>query len=253
MWQPQGDKLNNTDRLGSLQPVTILSDNPKTFTCRDPNEDLLLAYQCGQEGKMRRYIVVPTSDQVVEQMFAGTQDLRTSLTQVRTWLVDVEDSGKVLAAWKSDLAKIPGDAVPKAGAAPAAPEALSLPIVSQPLTLTYWAPMSTNVAPTMKSFGEIACYVELEKRTGIHLDFQHPPLQQEQDQFSAQTADVLPENVRYVFHLVGQLVPGYRQKNGTQRHRLDNHVAYSAKYLRDFTVGPISVKFGIDKSGDLRI
>jgi putative aldouronate transport system substrate-binding protein len=74
--------------------------------------------------------------------------------------------------------------VPKAGAAPAAPEVLSLPIVSQPLTLTYWAPMSTNVAPTMKSFGEIAACVELEKRTGIHLEFQHPPLQQEQDQFN---------------------------------------------------------------------
>jgi putative aldouronate transport system substrate-binding protein len=36
----------------------------------------------------------------------------------------------------------------------------------------------------MKSFGEIACYVELEKRTGIHLEFTHPPLQQEQDQFN---------------------------------------------------------------------
>src|ERR1051326_5448678 len=52
------------------------------------------------------------------------------------------------------------------------PEPLNLPIVSQPLTLSYWAPMSTNVAPTMKSFGEIACYVELEKRTGVHLEFQ---------------------------------------------------------------------------------
>src|SRR4051794_34890014 len=75
-------------------------------------------------------------------------------------------------------------AVAKAGAAAAAPEALSLPIVNQPLTLTYWAPMSTNVAPTMKSFGEMGCYLELEKRTGIHLEFQHPPLQQEQDQFN---------------------------------------------------------------------
>ena len=79
---------------------------------------------------------------------------------------------------------------PAAGATPGPaqagqkPEALALPVVSQPLTLTYWAPMSSNVAASMKSFGEIACYVELEKRTGIHLDFQHPPLQQEQDQFN---------------------------------------------------------------------
>ena len=64
------------------------------------------------------------------------------------------------------------------------PEVLSLPIVSQPLTLSYWAPMSSNVAASLKSFGDMACYVELEKRTGIHLEFQHPPLHQEQDQFN---------------------------------------------------------------------
>jgi len=80
-----------------------------------------------------------------------------------------------------------------AGATPAtktiaATEPLTLPIVSQPLTLTYWAPMSTNVAASMKSFGEMGCYVELEKRTAIHLDFQHPPLQQEQDQFNLMVA-----------------------------------------------------------------
>ena len=45
------------------------------------------------------------------------------------------------------------------------PEALTLPIVTQPLTLTYWAPMSTNVAASMKNFGEMGCYTELEKRT----------------------------------------------------------------------------------------
>src|SRR5579859_5703009 len=75
-------------------------------------------------------------------------------------------------------------AKPAAATAPQTPEDLTLPIVTQPLTLTYWAPMSTNVAASMKSFGEMGCYVELEKRTGIHLDFQHPPLQQEQDQFN---------------------------------------------------------------------
>jgi len=70
------------------------------------------------------------------------------------------------------------------GAASGTPEPLSLPIVSQPLTLSYWSGLSTNVAASLKSYGEIACYIELEKRTGIHLEFQHPPLQQEQDQFN---------------------------------------------------------------------
>ena len=78
----------------------------------------------------------------------------------------------------------PGPTAPSDATRTVTPEAVKLPIVSQPLTLSYWAPMSTNVAPTMQSFGEIACYVELEKRTGIHLQFQHLPLQQEQDQFN---------------------------------------------------------------------
>src|SRR5579864_7721583 len=80
-------------------------------------------------------------------------------------------------------AATPANANAGAPAAGQKPEALSLPIVSQPLTLSYWAPMSSNVAASMQSFGEMACYLELEKRTGIHLEFQHPPLQQEQDQF----------------------------------------------------------------------
>jgi putative aldouronate transport system substrate-binding protein len=75
-----------------------------------------------------------------------------------------------------------------AASAPVTTEALTLPIVTQPLTLTYWAPMSSNVAASMKSFGEMGCYLELEKRTGIHLEFQHPPLQQQQDQFNLMVA-----------------------------------------------------------------
>ena len=35
--------------------------------------------------------------------------------------------------------------------------------------------MNTATAATRKSFGEMTCYVEQEKRTGIHLEFQHPP------------------------------------------------------------------------------
>ncbi len=68
--------------------------------------------------------------------------------------------------------------------APKVPEALTLPIVKEPLTVSYWAATNANVAATMKSFGDIACHKELEKRTGIHFEFQHPPLNQERDQFN---------------------------------------------------------------------
>jgi Ca-activated chloride channel family protein len=116
MWQPPGDKLNNPDRLGNMQPVSVLCDAPSIYTCMDSNEDLMLAYQCGQEGRVRRFIVVPSSDQVVEQLLSGTIALRDALTQIRAWVVDIEDGGKVQSAWKSDLAKLPAEAVPKPGA-----------------------------------------------------------------------------------------------------------------------------------------
>ena len=94
----------------------------------------------------------------------------------------------------------PGAPVPPAARGPGgSPEPLSLPIVSEPLTLSYWAPMSSNVSATMKSFGEIGCYKELERRTGIHLGFQHPPLNQDLEQFnllaaSGQYPDVIEYN-----------------------------------------------------------
>lgn len=83
-------------------------------------------------------------------------------------------------------------------AAGATAEPLTLPIVTSPLSLSYWCPMSSNVAATMKTFGEIAAYKELEKRTGIHLSFQHPPLNQELEQFNLLSASgTYPDVVEY--------------------------------------------------------
>src|SRR5512136_1787770 len=73
-------------------------------------------------------------------------------------------------------------------APPPGPEALTLPIVKQPLTVTYWVELNANAAATMKTYGEILCYQELEKRTGIHIEFQHPPVGQALDQFNLMIA-----------------------------------------------------------------
>lgn len=39
--------------------------------------------------------------------------------------------------------------------------------------VTYWTPLSSNVAATRKSYNEMTCYIELEKITDVHIDFQH--------------------------------------------------------------------------------
>ncbi|AEI42489.1 extracellular solute-binding protein [Paenibacillus mucilaginosus] len=66
--------------------------------------------------------------------------------------------------------------------------------------VTYWTGMATQVAATMKSYNEIAMYKELEKRTGVKVDFQHPPQGQEKDQFNLMiTGGKLPDVIEHYF------------------------------------------------------
>src|SRR5258708_25181654 len=67
-----------------------------------------------------------------------------------------------------------GPAAASASAAGAA-HPLTLAIVKAPLSLGQWAPVSSNVIAGMKAFAQIRFYKELEKRTRIHINFQHPP------------------------------------------------------------------------------
>ncbi|RXZ82027.1 extracellular solute-binding protein [Paenibacillaceae bacterium] len=56
-------------------------------------------------------------------------------------------------------------------------------IVSSPLTLSYYVKMGSP-APGFKDFNDMAAYKEMEKKTGIHIDFQHPATGQEKNQFN---------------------------------------------------------------------
>ncbi|TVY05417.1 extracellular solute-binding protein [Paenibacillus cremeus] len=56
----------------------------------------------------------------------------------------------------------------------AAISTIPLPIVSKPITLKMFVAMDAKVAATMKNYNEIAVFKELEKRTGIHIEFIHP-------------------------------------------------------------------------------
>ncbi len=64
-----------------------------------------------------------------------------------------------------------------------------LPIVDKPLTLSYY---TLNIARgQVQNYNEIFAYKELEKRTGIHIDFQHPvanSLEERVEQFNLMMA-----------------------------------------------------------------
>ncbi|WP_425453996.1 extracellular solute-binding protein [Paenibacillus flagellatus] len=65
--------------------------------------------------------------------------------------------------------------------------------------LTYWVQAVSQVTATMKSYNEIEAYKELERVTGVKVDFQHPPQgQQATEQFNLMmTSDKLPDVIEY--------------------------------------------------------
>lgn len=65
--------------------------------------------------------------------------------------------------------------------------------------LTYWVKMdATKIGPTTDNFGTIQCYQEMAKRTGVDVEFIHPPTGQESDSFSLMIAGgEYPDMIHY--------------------------------------------------------
>jgi putative aldouronate transport system substrate-binding protein len=85
-----------------------------------------------------------------------------------------------------------------AAAAAKAPEPTKAPAAKEAITFTYWVGLNGNVAATMKSYNEIAAYQEIEKRTGVHIDFQHPTVGQDAEQFNLMMASgKYPDMIEY--------------------------------------------------------
>lgn len=69
---------------------------------------------------------------------------------------------------------------------------------TEKISYKYWSPLNPNAASVVKTLGEVEMYKELEKRTGIHADFSHPPQGSEKEQFNLLIASRdLPDLVEY--------------------------------------------------------
>mgnify|MGYP005840618981 CR=1 FL=1 len=75
-----------------------------------------------------------------------------------------------------------------AGQAPVAtqvPQKTALPATKTPVTLTYWGQLAGKLTTLVTNHNEAPIFQELEKRTGVHIDYQHPPAgQQVSEQFN---------------------------------------------------------------------
>lgn len=64
----------------------------------------------------------------------------------------------------------------------------TLPIVTKPLTLKLYRPVGSNTIKIISDWGENEAYKELEKRTGIRIQFVSPPVGQESEQYKLMIA-----------------------------------------------------------------
>ncbi len=53
-------------------------------------------------------------------------------------------------------------------------EGFQLPIVSEPMTIKIWTPAGDTIYKTMSNLAESEYFKEMERRTGIHVEFIHP-------------------------------------------------------------------------------
>lgn len=86
----------------------------------------------------------------------------------------------------------PGSGGAAAGEAPAGnkPETTAgeSGTAKQAVSFTYWVGMPADAARSLKSFNESLLYQEMEKRTGVKIDFKHPAVGSENEQFNLMIA-----------------------------------------------------------------
>jgi len=85
-------------------------------------------------------------------------------------------------------------------ATPAPSGGEAAPGKSEPVTLSYWAGISPSQSQSLQTFNDALMYQELEKRTGVHIEFQHPAVGSEKEQFNLMIASGdLPDMIEYNF------------------------------------------------------
>lgn len=88
------------------------------------------------------------------------------------------------AAPATTAAAAPSAAAPASAAAEPAAEGSGLPITTEDITLKYFMPLNPKVTKTCKDYNEVLYYQEMEKRTGIKIDFIHPAMGNEAEQLN---------------------------------------------------------------------
>jgi hypothetical protein len=113
LWQVQLREWTG-GTIKQMQPLETLVDfdQPLTFSLKDENGTLLLAHLVSQDDQHSRYVVAPTTQQIIDQLKSGARAIITALDQPILWLVDVSVDGEVTKAWVGTLKEIPAGVLP---------------------------------------------------------------------------------------------------------------------------------------------
>ncbi len=116
MWGIQG-KLVDKEQFVPFEPSRVLYefDGPRIFTFKDRDGELNLAYWSDSDESVDRYVIVPTSEAIVNSLCRGNLSVLEALQQPRIWLCDVGEGGEIQHCQRVELGEIPNDALPASG------------------------------------------------------------------------------------------------------------------------------------------
>jgi hypothetical protein len=89
MWEIKGKPVD-PKRFMPFEPLRVLNyyDGPRIFTFNDSDDALCLACWSDEGETHSRFLVVPVTDRIVEDLEGGRLSVADALAQPRLWVVD---------------------------------------------------------------------------------------------------------------------------------------------------------------------
>ncbi|MEO6808436.1 MAG: hypothetical protein ABI353_04930 [Isosphaeraceae bacterium] len=113
MWEIKGKSVD-PERFMPFEPLRVLNyyDGPRIFTFHDADDELCLACWSDEDETQSRFLVVATTDLIVEDLETGLLSVREALTQPRLWVIDWTQDGGLADAWLVAQRDVPEDSQP---------------------------------------------------------------------------------------------------------------------------------------------
>lgn len=118
------------------------------------------------------------------------------------------------------------------------------------VTLTYWVPLNASPSKFISSYNENVAYQEAMKRLGIKIEFIHPAIGQEKEDFNLLfLGDKLPDIIAYADHYAGGEFQGMR--DGVYQDLTELMPQYAPDYYKILTENEEFYRESTDNDGHI--